>query len=169
MLYGESRVGTHGLDLDECRYYRLPGIPGLTSRLISILKDHKLKIVTYNNKTVGNLFSKMKDDIDKMDRSGLVYRIDCGDCECSYVGQTKQYFKTRLKQHENDCKNKHRNHNLQQDITALASHARSSGHSFDFNGAKILTMESHYRKRCILEMLFIKKYRTLCKFAVRYR
>ena len=98
----------------------------------------------------------MKDDVDKMDRSGLVYRVDCGDCECSYVGQTKQYFKTRLKQHENDCKNKHRNHNLQQDITALASHARSSGHSFDFNAAKILAMETHYRKRCILEMLFIK-------------
>ena len=155
VLYGEPRVATDDLNHDDCKYYRLPSVPGLTSRLISILKTDKLKIVTYNNKNVGNLFSKLKDQVDKLDRSGLVYRIDCKDCECCYVGQTKQYFKTRLKQHENDCKNKRQN-NLQQDVTALASHARSSGHSFDFDAAKILKMESHYRKRCILEMLFIK-------------
>jgi len=44
-----------------------------------------------------NIFIKAdKDKIDRSSRCNVVYRIDCQDCEASYVGQTKRRL-TELK------------------------------------------------------------------------
>jgi len=47
-----------------------------------------------------------KDRIESSNRSGVVYRIDCKDCEASYVGQTKRRLITRIKEHKNDINKK---------------------------------------------------------------
>ena len=40
-----------------------------------------------------------KDKIKKEDLSNVVYKVNCQDCNYSYVGQTKRKLKTRLKKH----------------------------------------------------------------------
>ena len=43
-----------------------------------------------------------KDKIKKEDYSNVVYKINCPDCNHSYVGKTKRKLMTRLKEHIRD-------------------------------------------------------------------
>ena len=81
----------------------------------------------------------------------------------SYVGQTKQQLKTRLGQHNNDCKDK----NIGKEGGTLSLHVFSNGHQFDFDNPEVLIRESNYKKRNFLEMLYIQKTKH-GKFQVRH-
>jgi len=52
--------------------------------------------------TIPNIFSTFiktgKDIIEESNRCNVVYRIDCKDCDASYVGQTKRRLITRVKE-----------------------------------------------------------------------
>lgn len=133
------------------KYNKLIYIPGLSQRLIKVMRNSSSIIVSYYNKTVRKLFSQLKDRDPDYRQSGLVYRVNCKDCTGTYIGQTRQYFGTRIKQHQSDCMK-------QSNTTALAQHAMSEGHQFDFDDAKILTRENNWFKRNFKEMLFIKRH-----------
>ena len=45
--------------------------------------------------TLGHIFARMKDQ-----KIHAVYSIACGNCEKEYLGQSKRYFGTRLKEHQ---------------------------------------------------------------------
>lgn len=40
-----------------------------------------------------------KDPIPKQSKKNVVYKINCGDCDASYVGQTGRKLITRIKEH----------------------------------------------------------------------
>ena len=42
-----------------------------------------------------------KDVCPKLSHTDVVYKIDCRDCEASYVCQTGRYLKTRISEHKN--------------------------------------------------------------------
>ncbi|XP_045482777.1 uncharacterized protein LOC123686588 [Harmonia axyridis] len=133
------------------KYNKVIYIPGLSQRLIKVMRNSSSIIVSYYNKTVGKLFSQLKDKDPDYRQSGLVYKVNCKDCTGTYIGQTRQYFGTRIKQHQSDCMK-------QSNTTALAHHAMSEGHQFDFDDAKILIRENNWFKRNCKEMLFIKRH-----------
>ena len=137
------------------KYFKLPLIPGLSGRLVSVLKHENYNLVTYPIKTVSDLYSHIKDTTPKEERSGLVYCIDCNNCDKKYIGETRQKLSNRLKQHKYDCN--HVNENKTQK-TALATHHFDYGHHFKFNSVKILDTEPNNFKRKFLEMIYIKKY-----------
>ena len=91
-----------------------------------------------------------KDSIKACDKLCSVYRINCNDCAKCYVGQSSRVLSVRIKEHQRDCKNK-------KETSAVYSHVKESGHSFDFNNVKILDQEPLYFKRLISEMVFITK------------
>ena len=39
------------------------------------------------------IFTNLKPKISKIDTPNIVYKIDCSECDKTYIGQTKQYFK----------------------------------------------------------------------------
>jgi len=45
-----------------------------------------------------------KDQLNQLSRCGVIYKINCQDCDASYVGQTKRLLKTRVKEHFTDIK-----------------------------------------------------------------
>ncbi|KYQ53378.1 hypothetical protein ALC60_00005, partial [Trachymyrmex zeteki] len=47
-----------------------------------------------------------KNHLEKMHRSQLIYKINCLDCETTYVGQTKKQLQTRIKKHCNEINKK---------------------------------------------------------------
>ncbi|XP_074106311.1 uncharacterized protein LOC141532052 [Cotesia typhae] len=112
----------------------------------------KFPYIKGSSPRIGCLFSRLKDPVDKWDRSCLVYQIPC-TCGKSYIGQTKQKLKKRINQHINDCRPVNIN---KSNMTALADHHFKSGHDFQFDVAQILDYESHFLKRNISEMFFIK-------------
>lgn len=98
-------------------------------------------------------FSKVKDPLPFKKCSGLVYKIDCNDCEGCYIGETKQLLGKRIKQHDNDVTNKRNN-------TALCEHTSETGHNFDLGNTSIICFEENERKRKIREAIEIIKFGT---------
>lgn len=96
----------------------------------------------------------MKDKINLLDQSNIVYQLNCINCDKSYIGQTKQHLSKRIQQHKRSCNILTNNSS---NNTALSYHSIEFGHHFDFNKPLILHFEPKLKNRLILEMLEIKK------------
>jgi len=42
----------------------------------------------------------IKDKLPQWSHTNVVYKIECKDCDASYVGQTSRMLKTRIKEHK---------------------------------------------------------------------
>lgn len=90
----------------------------------------------------------LKDPLFKQKKNDVVYRINCKNCNASYVGQTGRQLQTRIK--------KHRRINQVNTNTVVNEHKLTNGHNFDWNGVQILNVERSWHKRIISEMIHIK-------------
>ncbi|EZA55367.1 hypothetical protein X777_04820, partial [Ooceraea biroi] len=114
-------------------------------------RKFKLMVVNTVPKKLDLVISRGKDKIELGQRNGVVYKIDCINCDACYIGQTKQHLDTRIKEHRVDIKKHLSNHSV------VNKHRLSNGHEFDWDNKNILHYETNYRKREIAEMFFIKK------------
>jgi len=81
----------------------------------------------------------------------VVYKINCSNCDSSYVGQTKRQRGTRLKEHKSDIKKKSGN------LSVISKHILDNNHEMDWSGVTILDKEPSYGKRITAEMIYIKR------------
>ncbi|CAG5073408.1 Protein of unknown function [Cotesia congregata] len=134
------------------KYCRFPFIPGLSHKINNCFIGTNVRLAYYNVTKIKFLYSKLKDPVLQDQRAGVVYKIPCS-CELCYIGQTKQYSKNRIQQHENSCPDVKI---LDNNKTALALHYFDSGHRFKFDEVKILDLENNWHKRSVSEMVWIK-------------
>ncbi|XP_011872187.1 PREDICTED: uncharacterized protein LOC105564436 [Vollenhovia emeryi] len=138
----------------ECNDYTnsvtIPYISGV-SDISQILKKHDIHTRFSVLKKLNVIVRKGKDRIVDSKQTELVYKINCINCDASYIGQTKRHIETRIKEHCNDIKKPTSNHSV------VSKHRTLLGHEFDWHNPTILHKESHHRKREIAEMFFIKK------------
>lgn len=123
-------------------------VPKLTEALAKQLKyfipDVMLAPRPMNKNS--RFFSNMKARINKEDKAGCVYQIDCADCDKIYIGETIQKLSKRIEQHVSDCAN------LDRKSTALAAHTKALGHRFEFGDARILCRERYKSRLRIQEV-----------------
>jgi hypothetical protein len=87
-------------------YIPTTSLPEITPKLQRITNKYnpKINLAPRNRWTLKQLYTKVKDPINKWHKSNLVYSIPC-TCKKEYVGKTdRQYLKTRIDQHTGDCK-----------------------------------------------------------------
>ncbi|XP_055844699.1 uncharacterized protein LOC129911064 [Episyrphus balteatus] len=157
--YNNGRTTPGNVDGGQQRIYRSSiYVPQLSERLTNapIRDKERIKIAFKSSNTLKtNVFTKLKDETKKEDKSDVVYQITClgGNNTCSkvYIGTSKQKLKNRISGHKSDV----RTGNSQK--TALAMHCLEEDHRPDFDNVKILQQENHYSKRMLLEMLHIQK------------
>lgn len=139
---------------EPTRYFKFPYIEGLSEEIQKHIskKDPTVKLAFYNTKVVNSIFTRLKHPTPKLMLSNLIYRVPCAGCSKCYVGQTRQYLKKRLYQHEYDCRLINYN---KEEKTALASHHFATSHNFDFSEVQILDREGQYFKRNVSEMIYI--------------
>jgi len=82
----------------------LPYIKGITEPLSRILKSHDIRVTNKPIKTLQQEFPvpKFRPRIDN--QCNVVYKIPCGSCPWSYIGETKRSFSTRQKEHIRNTK-----------------------------------------------------------------
>lgn len=139
------------------QYMGIAYIRGITEerRLHDIIPN---KNITYAHKprnTLRNIFTNMKDNIDKMKRSDVIYEITCKgregeSCDQIYIGTTKRALEVRISEHKTDAEKKKMS-------TALAKHLVTTEHTADFDNAKILDIERRGKTRFTLESLRIQQ------------
>ncbi|XP_039311305.1 uncharacterized protein LOC120359071 [Solenopsis invicta] len=126
------------------------------------LKDVSEKISTSLNKDIIRLGFRCLNKLDKFIKAhkdkniktecnNVVYKLNCNDCNASYVGQTKRKLKTRIKEHVNNIKLETAK------ISVISEHRLQQNHSIDWKNVKILDFEPNYHKRLISEMIHINE------------
>lgn len=144
-------------------YISIPYIEGLSSRISKILKrDYSNIKISYTNKNnVGTLLPPIKDTIPPILQYNVIYRINCRDCESTYIGMTTNHLKTRLSGHQSTVNQLEKllregystaDHPIStlREKTALISHCIDEDHRFDLTNTKIV---DHSYKRSTLPIL----------------
>ena len=90
-----------------------------------------------------------KDHIPDDDKSSIVYKINCRDCDVSYVGETGRALKTRVSEHHRAMEKRDFS------ASALAQHAWEHDHHIDWTSTCVLGVESHYQSRISREAIYI--------------
>lgn len=136
-------------DTNRIRYFSLPFIEGLTSRLTNVFGDiDGIKIAKKQTKTVSRLYTKTKTPLPPLERYNVVYRMSCNNCDLKYIGQTSRNLKGRIISHKSDCKREVKS-------CALSEHTTDTKHKPNYDEVEILASENNFYKRTFLEMVHI--------------
>lgn len=136
-------------------FVAIPYVRGLFENIKNLLKKYEITAVGNAYSPLSKLiFSQLKDPTPKELQSNLIYRVKC-ECEAAYIGMTKQYLKTRIAQHISDSKN---TNNTNKKKSALSEHLNNLKHTITLDDVTIINREDKYRKRSIMEMVYIKKH-----------
>jgi Reverse transcriptase (RNA-dependent DNA polymerase) len=139
------------------KFIGIPYVASLFYKMKQYFRTFEIGLVGRSTNTLyGSIFTKLKDKTDTCLKSGIVYRINCSDCNQFYIGNTKQYLKRRVGQHKSAV-NKNANY-----YSAIAEHALDNNHSIDWNNYQIVATDTRDKNREILEMIYIKKFKDSC-------
>ncbi|XP_043480266.1 uncharacterized protein LOC122509970 [Leptopilina heterotoma] len=139
--------------IEPSRTIVIPYVPDILKSTINLCKKLNISIVFSTlMKLHNNLLPSPKDRIPKFEKTNVIYKLSCNDCNGIYIGQTIQELRKRVSAHKHSQLRKKTN-------TALCKHSTNLKHTFCFdqNSVKILDVEGSYRNRNFLEMYYIAK------------
>ncbi|KYN03677.1 hypothetical protein ALC62_05373 [Cyphomyrmex costatus] len=91
------------------------------------LNKNNIKISYFSSNKLRKYIKVHKDPLDSLSKTNVAYKINCNDCNASYVGQTGRRLKTRITEHRNHIR---RNTSSRSVIT---EHFLQYGHDFDWD------------------------------------
>ena len=106
-----------------------------------------------------DLISKPKDPTPPESQSGVVYKVNCQDCDKCYIGETGRKRSTRLKEHRRDVE---KATHATRSKTELVEHCWTTGHTFDLANAVTLAREQRWGPRRFLESWCIRSDPSAC-------
>jgi len=105
-IFNNNNKTTDKINGEKKKYFTVPYVDKISDNLKTFIKKSKLQIAH----TIPNKLSKFiktgKDKLDPISYCDVVYKINCKDCDTSYVGQTKKCLKTRIQEHRSDINKK---------------------------------------------------------------
>jgi hypothetical protein len=93
-----------------------------------------------------SVLSKLKSSVPLLNRSNVVYKINCLDCSDFYIGMTRRRVHKRLKEH----KTRH--------YCAVYKHLSEQGHTIDFDNPNILCSDNSKIRLLVKESLNISSH-----------
>ena len=136
-------------DLEGRRPIVLPYVKGTMERVARVMKRHRVPVTMRLVKILRMLLVHPKDQQEKEEIMDSVYKIPCGYCEKTYIGETGRKFGTRFKEHKREGEattNKpftriQRLSSLsEQNKSALTDHASHDNHVINWPVSTILDM-----------------------------
>ena len=113
-----------------------------------ILSDINVQVHMKPFRTLRRILSHPKDHIPDDDKSSVVYKINCRDCD---VGETGRALKTHVLEHRRAMEKRDFS------ASALAQHAWEHNHHIDWTSMCVLGVESHCRSRISREAIYIRR------------
>ncbi|XP_071578172.1 uncharacterized protein [Temnothorax nylanderi] len=144
--------GNAGSTFDARRHIVFPYVKGLSENIRRTVNRCGLEVLHTIPKKLDSIIKRGKDKLDNMKETGVVCKIDCNDCNVSYIGQTLRHLETRVKEHLSDIKKDESRRSV------VSKHRLMNGHDFKWSTAEVLHREKNVRKREIAEMFYIKKH-----------
>jgi len=129
----------------------MKGISESLESFRNITKEYDFNLTYTTTNSLQKYIITGKDKLNPVSCCGVVYKINCHDCDASYVGQTKRSLKARVKEHVMDLKKS------SDFLSIVSDHRLTFNHDFDWSGTQILDREASWYKRCVSEMIRIKR------------
>ena len=82
----------------------IPYIKHLSYKLKSILSRNSYTVIQKPCNKLSKYIKLDKDNVDKFEKSGVVYKVNCADCKMSYIGQTGRQLRLRINEHKRSVK-----------------------------------------------------------------
>ena len=127
------------------KFVTLPYVKGVSDKLRRILSQYGVR--TFFKPSVSLKDCLMKVKRGEPDKSNIVYKISCQDCDEFYIGESGRQLRTRVKEHERDTREIRFS-------SAVAEHSHKNDHRPNFE-ASILCKEGNWFKRKLKESMFI--------------
>lgn len=121
------------------------------SKISQCLRKYNIKSCFHNDNKLIKYFDKQKDKEQLGNRSNIVYKIPCMDCDMVYIGQTKRYLSKRLYEHKYNIRQEPERH------TALTKHATTFNHRINYEETSVIRSVPNYKKRLTSEMIQIQR------------
>ena len=145
----------------ECTTASIPYVKGLSERCRAILQPYKIATSFRPHTTLRKILVHPKDKTHKLDKTGVVYKIQCKDCPETYIGETLRKTKLRVQHHGRKSST---------NDSPMAHHIHHNKHRLDIKDTNILDQETDWTKRGIKEAIYIRKERpTLNRDEGRHR
>jgi len=81
------------------KFFTVPYLKGISEYFINIIKKYYFNLAYTLKNSLQKYIKTGKDKLNPDSCCDVAYKINCHDCEASYVGQTKRSLKTRVKEH----------------------------------------------------------------------
>jgi len=131
-----------------------------------VFRKHNVPVAMRPVNTLKKFLVHPKDKQDKEETTECVYRIPCGNCDKTYVGETGRKFGVRMKEHKAEVESKsgriftrsqHAANLEVRNKSALTDHAAQQNHVINWSESKILDKEPDRGTRWIKEAICIRK------------
>jgi len=80
-------------------FFTTPYLPNVTEQFRSIIKNMNIRLSYFSLNKLKKFIRAHKDNIPSECKNNVVYKINCSECDASYVGQTSRMLKTRVSEH----------------------------------------------------------------------
>ncbi|KYN19120.1 hypothetical protein ALC57_08544 [Trachymyrmex cornetzi] len=147
----------------KIKWFSIPYIEGISNKFKNFINGMVHKVSFFSVNKLNKFIRVHKDSLPIESIRNVVYRINCCDCDASYVGQTGRKLKTRISEHR-----KHIN-STTSSKSVITDHRLQCEHDFDWENVEVLDTEGFYNKRLVSEMIHIKRQKKWAEFAKRYR
>ena len=125
----------------------IPYVKGMSEAIGRILKKVQIRVVHKPKNWKWKLMAGVKDPVDEVNQAGVVYALECNDCERRYLGETGRSLRASVKEHVVHARNG------RTDLSAMAEPAWS-GHKMNWT-PKVLASEKTTKERRVREALEI--------------
>ena len=109
-----------------------------------LMNQHGVEVAHQPTATLRTILSNPKRRVEPLDQANVTYKIECGDCEKHYVGQTGKKLSTRLREHQVVVKR-------HDQLFLVSVHEDSLDHKIDFGRVSVLDHGSTRYTREFLE------------------
>lgn len=145
--------------------YRSINYPGtIAHKIQSIFRKFDINMSFKNVNTLHKKLFNAKDQIKLLDQNG-VYKLECGTCGASYIGETGRSLKTRIKEHKrNDNSNFGRhmiiyNHEFDENKNVTLLHKQNKGYKLNLLETYEIEKFKHNNEQlqCLNDQIHINK------------
>lgn len=138
---------------EDLKWIKFNFEPQITNKLNTIFKKQKIGLGFTSENKIKNILGNPKDKIPTNNKSGI-YELKCGDCNATYIGQTKRNILTRFKEHISHIKYN------RPTKSAVAQHALENNHlNFTIEDLKLKKQVREKNKLDAWESLYIRRYK----------
>jgi hypothetical protein len=120
----------------------MPYASGTTEALARKIRQAGVSVHIKGSNSIRSKLVAPKDKTEKLNQSGVVYNIQCQDCDSNYVGETERALKMRMKEHRREA-------------SPVDAHMSSRRHSFREEDISILATDHRWFQRGVKEAIYI--------------